>query len=381
MKAFKNASIYVEGEGLVKTSISFDKTVLNIGSDATDEADVIELPEGALVLPAFIDVHVHGAAGADAMDASDEAITKIAGALAKEGTAAFLATTMTQSEENVKAALSAAREYHAADKKAGAELLGVHLEGPFISEKYCGAQPKEYIKELSISLFDEFQSESGELIKIATVAPEKEGAGEFVGHIAKTAVVSIGHSEAKEADVRAAIAAGATSVTHTYNAQSGVHHRDIGVAGSALLYDELFCEFIADGIHISVPAMKLLIKNKPNDKLVLITDAIRAKGLGDGISELGGQKVTVRGGEARLDNGALAGSVLTMNKAVKNLVELCGADVCYAADAASANPAKLLGIYDERGSIAAGKRADFSVLDNEFNVLLTIRDGEIIYKA
>jgi len=329
---------------------------------------------GARVIPGLVDIHSHGCVGYDVIDA--EGMTEMCEFLAKNGTTSWCPTTMTAPVETIRRAVCEAQI-----PNKGAHVLGFHLEGPYINEKYCGAQPKEYIKELSISLFDEFQSESGELIKIATVAPEKEGAGEFVGHIAKTAVVSIGHTEAKEADVRAVIAVGAKSVTHTYNAQSGVHHRDIGVAGSALLYDELFCELIADGIHISVPAMKLLIKNKPNDKLVLITDAIRAKGLGDGISELGGQKVTVRGGEARLDNGALAGSVLTMNKAVKNLVELCGADVCYAADAASANPAKLLGIYDERGSIAVGKRADFSVLDNEFNVLLTIREGKIIYKG
>ena len=380
MLALKNVNVYVEGQGLVKTSLSFDTHIKEIG-EVCEADEIINIPEDAVVLPAFIDVHVHGAATADAMDGSHEALSKVSEALAKEGTATFLATTMTQSKENIKKALASARDFDAAQTNSGAELLGVHLEGPFICEKYCGAQPKEYIAEPSADVFDEYMNASGGLIKIVTLAPEKKGAKEFIEHIVKEgAVVSIGHSEAKETDVRAAIGAGAKSVTHTYHAQSGVHHRDIGVAGSALLYDELYTELIADGIHISAPAMKLLIKNKPSDKLVLVTDAIRAKGLGDCESELGGQRVIVKNGEARIENGALAGSVLTMNKAVGNLVKLCGADICYAADAASANPARLLGIYDERGSIAVGKRADFCVLDKNFDVILTLREGEIIYK-
>ncbi len=381
MLALKNVNTYVEGQGLVRTSLCFDTHIKNIGSDVSCD-ELVSLPEDAIVLPAFIDVHVHGAATADAMDASGEALTKVSEALAKEGTAAFLATTMTQSRENIKNALAAAKAFGASQKESGAELLGVHLEGPFICEKYCGAQPKEYIAEPSAETFDEYLEASGGLIKIVTLAPEKDGASEFIEHITRSGVVvSIGHSEAKQSDVRAAIDAGAKSVTHTYNAQSGVHHRDIGVAGSALLYDELYTELIADGIHISVPAMKLLIKNKPTDKLVLVTDAIRAKGLGDCESELGGQRVIVKDGAARIENGALAGSVLTMNTAVKNLVNLCGVSLCDAVDAASANPARLLGIYGERGSIATGKRADFCVLDKNFNVLLTIREGKIIYRA
>ncbi len=381
MKALKNVNVYVEGEGLVKTSLAFGTHIDKIGGDVCGE-EFVSLPEDAIVLPAFIDIHVHGAGGNDAMDASADALANISKTLAKEGTAAFLATTMTQSEEKIKGALAAVRDYRAADIGEGAELLGVHLEGPFINEKYCGAQPKEYIKAPDSTLFDEFQSESGGLIRIVTLAPEKEGAAEYIGHLCESGVVaSVGHSNATAREVSDAIEAGALSVTHTFNAQSPVHHRDIGVAGSALLRDELYCELIADGIHVSIPAMKLLIKNKPHDRLVLITDAIRAKGLGDGESELGGQRVTVKGGEARLDNGTLAGSVLKMNNALRNLVTLCGVDICDAADAASANPARLLGVYDERGSIAIGKRADFCVLDADFNVLCTIRGGEIIYKA
>jgi len=380
MKAFKNALAFVEGEGLVKTSLSFDKAITDIGDTARGE--VIELPEGAMVLPGFIDVHIHGAGGSDAMDASGEALSTIANTVAEEGTTAFLATTMTQSRENILTALSAIKDYRESEKESGAEILGVHLEGPFICEKFCGAQPKEYIAKPTAAQFDEYMAASGESIKVLTFAPELDGVEDFVRHITDRGVVaSMGHSAAREIDVSAAIGAGAKSVTHTFNAQSPVHHRDVGVAGSALLYDELYTELIADGIHISVPAMKLLAKNKPEDKLVLVTDAIRAKGLGDGESELGGQKVIVKNGEARIENGALAGSVLRMNVALKNLVERVGVPLEKAINCATKNPATLIGVYDERGSIAVGKRADFSVLDNEFNVLLTIREGKIIYKG
>jgi N-acetylglucosamine-6-phosphate deacetylase len=193
-------------------------------------------------------------------------------------------------------------------------------------------------------------------------------------------VASAGHTDAGEKHISAAMDAGLSTITHTYNAQRGLHHREIGVVGSALLYDELYAEAICDLIHLSVPAIKLLLKNKPKDKFVLITDSMRAKHLSDGISELGGQKVIVKNGEARLENGALAGSILKMNDAIKNLVTVCGVSLTDAADFASANPAKNLKVFDEQGSIAMGKKANFAVLDDEFNVALTIREGNVIYR-
>ena len=223
---------------------------------------------------------------------------------------------------------------------------------------------------------------SGNAIKIVSMAPEIDGADELVAHLTAQGIVSsIGHTAAGVADVEKAIAAGASNVTHTYNAQTALHHREIGVVGSAMLFDELNCELIADTIHVSVPALQLLAKCKPHDKLTLITDAMRAKGLGDGESELGGQTVIVKNGEARLVDGTLAGSVLLMNRAIENMVEKVGVPFLTAVDYATANPAKNLGVWDEIGSIKVGKRADFTVLDSKYNVILTIRDGEIIYKA
>ena len=181
--------------------------------------------------------------------------------------------------------------------------------------------------------------------------------------------------------MKAAKEAGATNVTHTYNAQSPLHHREIGVVGSALLLEDLYCELICDTIHVSVPAMQLLVKNKRADKLALITDAMRAKGLADGVSELGGQTVYVKGGEARLADGTLAGSVLRMNRALQNMVEKVGVPLTQAVDYCTINPARTLKMENEAGSIAEGKRADFAVLNDKFDVLYTVRDGKIIYKA
>ena len=379
MKCFKNALAYVEGKGIIKTDILFDEKIEKIGiCNLADE--VISLPENAVVLPGFIDEHIHGAGGADAMDATQEALETIAKTVASEGTTSFLATTMTQSRENILAAMNAVKAYRA-DSHGGARLLGVHLEGPFIAAAHKGAQPLEYVAKPDINVFDEYNEASGECIKIVTLAPEENGASELICHLAdKGIVASIGHTGAKCSDIEKAIAHGAKNVTHTYNAQSALHHREIGTVGSAMLFDELACELIADTIHVSVPAIKLMAKCKPEGKLVLVTDAMRAKGLADGESELGGQKVFVKNGEARLADGTLAGSVLLMNRAVENMVRKVGMTLEKACDLASANPAKALGIYNEAGSIREGKRADFAVLDDNFNVLYTVCGGEIIYK-
>lgn len=381
MKAFKNASVYAEGKGIIRTSVYFDDKIRQIGGYVAG-AEEIELPENAVVLPGFIDEHIHGAGGSDAMDGNTKDLAIIAETVAKEGTTSFLATTMTQSKENILKAMRAVKEYREAADEQGARIAGVHLEGPFIAAAHKGAQPLEYVAAPDAKTFDEYNAACGNAIKIITLAPETDGALDFIRHIvAQGAVVSIGHTGAKYAEVKAAMEAGATNVTHTYNAQSPLHHREIGVVGSALLLEDLYCELICDTIHVSVPAMQLLVKNKRADKLALITDAMRAKGLADGVSELGGQTVYVKGGEARLADGTLAGSVLRMNRALQNMVEKVGVPFTQAVDYCTINPARTLKIENEAGSIAEGKRADFAVLNDKFDVLYTVRDGKIIYKA
>lgn len=381
MKAFQNVTVYMEGKGLKKTSVSFGENIEKIGK-VSKCAEILPLPQNAIVLPGFIDQHIHGAGGSDGMDGTVADIAKIANTVAEEGTTSFLVTTMTQSPENINKAMTAVKEYRKANGKEGARVVGVHLEGPFIAAAHKGAQPLEYVKEPDIAAFDAYNEASGGAIKLVTLAPEVEGAEAFIRHLSERGIVaSIGHTGAKCADVEKAIQAGAKNVTHTYNAQTALHHREIGTVGSAMLFDELNCELIADTIHVSVPAMRLLVKNKPLDKLTLITDAMRAKGLPDGESELGGQKVYVKGGEARLADGTLAGSVLKMNRAVQNMVEKVGVPFTQAVDCATINPAKNLGIDQETGSIKVGKRADFTVINDKYDVLMTVRDGVVVYKA
>ena len=383
MKGFINAKVYVEGKGIITACVGVkDGKIEYIGNDASLITEPYEYSLGQVVVPGFIDEHIHGAAGADAMDGTKDALSKIANAIASEGTTSFLATTMTQSPENILNAMNAVKDYMSENATDGAAVLGVHLEGPFISVKHIGAQPLEYVAKPDVKVFDEYYKASGNAIKIVSLAPEADGADELIKHLTSLGVTaSAGHTDAGYEAIEKAIKIGLKNVTHTYNAQKALHHREIGTVGSAMLFDELNAEAICDTIHLSVPAIKLLIKNKPHDKFTLITDSMRAKHLSDGISELGGQEVIVKNGEARLKDGTLAGSILKMNDAVKNLVLKCGVLFTDAIDFATANPAKNLGVFDKIGSIKEGKNADFTVLDGDFNVHLTVRNGNVIFKA
>lgn len=382
MLGFKNVNAYVEGKGFIKTDIAVENGLIKDIKLGAVDSEIASLSENAIVLPGFIDQHIHGAMKSDAMDGSLNALSDIATAIAGEGTTGFLATTMTQSPENIKNALTAVNDYINLNKVEGAELLGVHLEGPFISPKHIGAQPLEYVASPSVEVMKKYLDYAGGNIKIVSLAPETEGAEDLVKFLVENGIVaSIAHTGAKYKDCEKAVSWGMSNVTHTYNAQTGLHHRDAGVVGSALLMDELSCELICDLVHVSVPAIKLVIKNKPADKVILITDSMRAKHMPDGESELGGQLVIVKNGEARLVDGTLAGSVLKMNDAVKNVHLSAGVPLETAIDFATVNPAKKLGVYDRVGSIKEGKEANFTVLDkNTFEVLLTVRKGEIIYK-
>lgn len=395
MKGFKNVLAYVDGKGVINCDIAVENGVIKEIGTKLDITEPFPYRDGDVVLPGFIDEHIHGADGVDVMDGTVDALSVVSKALAREGTTSFLATTMTQSRDNILKALSAIKTYMDMAKQpngrddccggesfdGGAEILGVHLEGPFISEKHIGAQPLKYLSDPKPQVFDEYFAASGNSVKLVTLAPEEHGADELLRALtAKGVHPSAGHSDAGYNDIKAAIQNGLDCVTHTFNAQRGIHHREIGVAGSALLEDELYAEAICDLIHLSAPAIKLLVKNKPKDKLILITDSMRAKNLPDGESEIGGQKVIVKNGEARLENGALAGSTLKMNDALKNLVLKLDVPFTQAVNYATANPAKHLGVFDRKGSIKAGKDADFCVLTCEFAVETTITRGKITYR-
>lgn len=372
MKTLKNLTIYSE-EGIIENGyIIFDSTIKEIGQGDIEGTDM----EGKLLIPGFIDQHIHGLLGQDAMDGSYDGLETIATNLPKEGTTSFLATTMTETKENILKALKNIANYRENNSLVGAEILGVHLEGPFISTEYKGAQREDAIQEVSIELFNEFYKASGESIKEVTIAPEQQNANALITYLTSIGIVSsIGHSNATGNEALDALKHGASCFTHGFNSSSKFHHRDIGTVGAMLLSDG-HAELICDRIHTCENTVRLLYKVKDSDKTILITDSMRAKALDDGEYELGGQTVIVTGNEARLENGVLAGSVLLMSDAVKNMKEITNCSIEDIILMSSTNQAKLHNIYDRKGSIAIGKDADLLVVDSDLNIQNVFCKGE-----
>jgi len=376
-KGFKNTNIYLDGRGIIKTGFKIENK--KIREEIGHDENLLELADKYIVVPGFIDKHIHGANNSDAMYPTFEHILNISKSIAREGTTSYLPTTMTQSKENIVAALKNIKSYKEKNVQDGAEVLGVHLEGPFISKKYKGSQPEEYILPCDVDLFKEFQEASGDNIRHVTFAYEEDGK-EFTEYlVSQNIVASIGHSNAKATEVFEAASKGVSSATHLYNAMAGLHHREAGTLGGALLSDKISVEIIADLVHVSKEAISLVYKIKGKDHISLITDAIEAKHLPDGEYKLGGQKVNVKGNEARLESGVLAGSTLSMNQAIKNFIEVTGVSMTDAIDMATINPARVLKIENQKGSLKEGKDADFTVIDKDFNVYLTVRGGKVIY--
>ncbi len=339
----------------------------------------ISFPANYHLIPGLIDLHVHGMDGCDVMDANPEALTKISQALIRSGTTAFLATTMTASTQNIEKTLLAVREYMAVQHEApGAIMLGVHLEGPFISPKKAGAQCADHILSPSIETLHHWQQLSENAIKLVTFAPELTN-HEFIAYLKKNNIIAaLGHSDANYAETMHAMQQGCDYVTHLFNAMRGIHQREPGMVTAALLED-VWTELIVDGVHLHPAIVKLILKMKGMEKMVLVTDAMRATCLHNGVYDLGGQKVTVKENTATLSDGTLAGSVLRMPQAIKNMLQFTGCDLLDAVKMASENPAKVLGIFDKKGSIAIDKDADLVVLDEHFNVVMTICGGHKIW--
>ena len=378
IKGFKNSWILTE-EGFVKTNLIIKNgKILSIGDEIVD--DLIELEENKFVIPGFIDQHIHGAAGSDVIDGTIEALYKMSCALVEEGVTGYLATTTNQSIEVIDKALEAVNEYINKNFEEGSEILGVHLEGPFICKKYMGAQLDNYILSPDLNVFKHFEEKSNNRIKLVSMAIEEDTTMELIKYLkSKDIVISVGHSAANYQDFKIGIENGVSCVTHTYNGMKPLRRDEIGTVGSSLLFDELYCEAICDGVHISSPAVKLLVKNKPKDKFILVTDALRTKYMPDGTYYELEQVIILKGKEARLDNGKLAGSVLKMNEAIKNVMDFTGCDIITAIKFATENPAKNLGLFDIMGSISENKLANFVIVDKELNVYQTIRNGKVVY--
>ncbi len=378
IKGYNQSNIYVEGLGIVKKTIKIKNGKI---AEITDEVDssLPTLDEKLIVVPGFIDKHIHGANHSDGMYDTEEDILNIAKTIAQEGVSSFLVTTMTQTKEKITAALANIKNYIEADKTEGAQAIGIHLEGPFICTKFKGAQVEECIVPCDVETFKYYQEVSGHNIKQVTLAYEENGK-ELVKYLKETNVVaSIGHTNATSEEAFEGFEMGITSATHTYNAMRGIHHREVGTLGAVLLADNVYAELIPDLIHVSGNAIKLLFKCKGKDQVIAITDGIESKHLPEGMYHLGGQEVFVKNGEARLHDGTLAGSTLYMNVGLHNLKNVMKLTVEETVDLATKNPAINLGIYDIKGSIAVGKDADLAVIDEDFNVYATINRGNVIF--
>ena len=345
-----------------------------------EDAQTIELTDDQVVMPGFIDIHIHGANGYDVMDGTPEALKEMAAVLPEEGTTSFLATTITENKESTDKALKNVANVTQTTYE-GAEILGIHLEGPFINAKRAGAQPEKHILSPDLDQFDVWQQSAGQLIKVVTLAPEMENGQALVKHLADQGVIaSIGHSDASYTDVVEAEENGLLHATHLFNGMRGIHHREPGVAGSVFLSDRIKAEVIFDQIHVEPKMVQLAYQNLGVDRLMLITDSMRGKCLTNGVYDLGGQEVTLEDGEARLADGTLAGSVLKMNDAVKHASQLEPTTLLDLAKFSSGNVAQSLGVDDHKASIQEGYDADVVVLSDDFEVDMTFCNGQMVFE-
>jgi N-acetylglucosamine-6-phosphate deacetylase len=362
-------------------------TISAVGTIAAIEPRASSADDTTLA-PAFFDIHVHGAAGHDAMEGSPLALDRIGAFLATKGVAHYLATTVTapidrtlRALEGIANAIEAAEHDPAAPT---AKPVGIHLEGPFISHAKRGVHPPADIQPPSIELFERMQQAARGHIRLVTIAPETPGALDLIAYATKSGThVSLGHSDATAAETRAAIAAGATGATHTFNAMRRLDHREPGIAGVVLDSDSLYAELICDGIHVAPEFVRLWLRAKGDARAILVTDGISATGMPDGNYTLGDFAVTVRNGRCLSANDlaagieTLAGSILTMDRAVANLQRSTGAPLATAVRLASRNPARMLGL-DSLAAIAVGQPANFNVFSPTGELRQTILRGCVV---
>ena len=329
--------------------------------------------EGCYVVPGFVDLHLHGGYGIDVLDEDEDSFRQLQQRLLQEGTTSFLATSTTLETEMLKKALMhLGKKIETQIAGSGATCLGIHLEGPFLNPDFAGAQKVHDILKPSISLFEAFQSASGDKIKRVTLAPETDVNNMLTTHLSNQGIlVSVGHSGATAEETHAAITAGAKLVTHLFNGMPQLHHREIGLNGMAMLSDQLVCEVIADGNHINFNTIELVRKTKGPGGIVLVTDANKVKGLAPGEYTLHGRNVVLNErGEARIkESGSLAGSTSKMNIAIKNIIENTTIDQVEAFQMASLYPAKLLNIDHIKGRIDIGHDADIAILDQAYQIV------------
>lgn len=346
-----------------------DGKILRVGKDLPrkEEDLAVDCAGSYTVVPGFVDVHIHGCAGADTCDATREALEAMAAFLLAHGVTSFCPTTMTTSRETIQAALLAAKDMMDHPMEGGARVVGVNMEGPFIAKERKGAQKEEDILPPDFPLFQRFYEESGGIVRLVDVAPEQPGGLDFVEKASQLCTVSIAHTTADYDQAKAAFDKGVTHATHLFNAMSGLHHRKPGVVGAVFDDSRVRGELICDGFHIH-PAVLRDAFRLLGDRALIVSDSMRANGMPEGEAfDLGGQMVTVHQGKALLPDGTIAGSVTNLHQEIKNLVSF-GVPFEQAVKAATLLPARAIGLDGEIGSIAPGKRADLVVLDENLDI-------------
>lgn len=362
-----NGQVYIDHTFQKKTIYIQDGTINLLEADCQTSGTVFDAA-GRRIVPGFIDIHTHGAVGVDINGASAEDLEKIGKFFAKSGTTSWLASILTDTEEQTSRAISQCIEYQASAGK-GAQLLGIHLEGPFLASEFKGAMPEHLLKKGSADLAASYQRQANGNIRYITVSPEVEGVLELIPRLRELGiVVAMGHSGADYDTAMAAIQAGTAACTHTFNAMAPLHQHRPAIIGAALESD-VYCEMICDGLHLHPAIVRLLWKTKGPQRLVAITDSIMAAGLPDGNYHLGVNQVVVEKGDAKLaSDGTRAGSTLTQDRALRNLLSFTGLPLEEILPVLTENPAKLIGVYDRKGSIEDGKDADLVVLDEQNQV-------------
>lgn len=379
MKCIQGAEIVLPDRTVRGKALLFDRSVIGIvdETDIPSGAEVISA-HGCYVFPGLVDVHIHGYLNQDASDGSPEGIRMMAEGVMKNGVTTFLPTTMTVSMEEIETALNVVRSLQEESRTwKGAYLAGVNTEGPFINVNKKGAQAAEHIRTPDA----DWVIANQDIIKLCTIAPETEGGLAAIRKIREnsTVRVSVGHTDATFEETMQAFDCGATEVTHLFNAQTGLHHRKPGVVGAALTAD-VYTELIGDTFHVHAGLYPLIAKCK-GEKLILITDCTRAGGMPDGEYTLGGQKIYVKGIQCLLEDGTIAGSVLKLNDAIRNVVAHTDLPLHTVVAAASLNPARAIGLDATKGSIEVGKDADLVIVDRDFCVKKTIIQGDIRYET
>ena len=381
MKAIVNGRIVAPHAVIRGKVLLYDERVIGIVDPGETPEGVETLDaKGNYVIPGLVDMHIHGYMGEDASDGSFEGLKTMARGVAKNGVTSFLPTTMTVSYDELRLAFSQIRramEESRLDNWDGAAVVGANAEGPFINITKKGAQAGEHVRPGDPAFLKEF----ADVIRVFTIAPEVEGNLDCIREMARdtSMLISMGHTAANFEQAQAGIEAGVRHVTHLFNAQTGLLHRDPGVVGAALLDSRVSCELIADTFHVH-KALFQLVASLKGEQMVLITDCTRAGGMPDGEYTLGGQPIFVKGIECRLKDGTIAGSVLKLNEAVRNVLANTDLTISQAVNMASLNPARRIGLSASKGSIEAGKDADFAIVDDAIDVQATILGGRVIYQ-